>query len=156
MTPLPLLGMEERQTPGRATWGFIINLKTELLFNVSENKSKPKLPSQLGFDMRTSYSMPPQMALSGPSLTRKQHYGGHSSGLTALLVRQQHTDRRPKAQSRSPALLGLDILIACLGQDHVWSEPRVAMGRSWEVPEAEEQETRTALGDRLVGPGLAA
>lgn len=66
MTPLPLLGMEERQTPGRATWGFIINLKTELLFNVSENKSKPKLPSQLGFDMRTSYSLPHRWLYQDP------------------------------------------------------------------------------------------
>lgn len=47
--PLPSIGMEEAQTPGRLLGVFIINLRTELAFNVSENKSKPNVPSHLHF-----------------------------------------------------------------------------------------------------------
>ena len=48
--PLPSTGKEEGihhvQLPGV----FIINLKSELVFNVSENKIKPNFPSHLDFD----------------------------------------------------------------------------------------------------------
>ena len=70
--PLPSTGKEEGihhvQLPGV----FIINLKSELVFNVSENKIKPHFPSHLDFRHEDIlHSALPQMALPGLSLTRK-------------------------------------------------------------------------------------